>query len=347
MGTGEGLVETFVQRVDEPDPNEPKRTTKVVRQVRNNGLFIVDEISTLDATQARQSSTIVPTLNSAWMGETLGGKNATIEATRRVAPDSYTVGLVVGIQVERGQDVLGHAATGLPQRMGFFSAHDWVGPGSDDEPGGLRWRPPAAREHLAATRGYYKVDSAIVVEVRKQHDAVMAGTVVLDPLDTHAGLMRMKTASLLSLLCCNQGHVDRKFWDLAGVVLAHSSAVRSLLIEAQQAKERARDEAAERIAVSRAVRVEAAKEGRLLATVRDKVLVAVKANPEGITRMEVRTRLSAKQREFLDVVIEDLVERAFITVIEEAGQGQSKKVLRLGTVTPLRMKEQVRGGGDS
>ena len=62
---------------------------------------------TLNQQGKRQGNIVLPTIRSAWNGETLGQSNAQEETTRHVPAGSYSLGMVIGYQKDTAQEMLG------------------------------------------------------------------------------------------------------------------------------------------------------------------------------------------------------------------------------------------------
>lgn len=225
LGSGEGLAEQYFEYVAEEQSDGKRKQVK--RQTKSALYMYLDEGQALGEMGNRKGATLLPTLRSAWSGATIGNTNASAETRRIVPAHSYRLALMVGFQAEHAHGLLDDAAGGTPQRFVFASAVD---PHIPDEqptwPGVLNMDPPSTyggEQHI-------EVASSIVAEIRAHNLAATRGQIVVGPLDSHANLVRLKVAALLGYLD-NRGDVSADDWDLAGVVMTTSCAVRSWVIE--------------------------------------------------------------------------------------------------------------------
>lgn len=241
IGSGEGLIESYLELVDEVGDDGKNRKAK--RQTRRAVLAMLDEGQALGELGGRKGSTLMPTIRSAWSGGRLGQANASEDRRRQLAPGEYRFALVAGFQTEHATTLLDDAAGGTPQRFAFFAASD---PATPDEapadPGPLDWRPPI---HQA---GPMPLDLEVAATIRRAALARTRGEVVVDPLGAHRDLGRLKIAGLLAILA-GRTNIDANDWHLAGMVLDASDRVRGGIVWAAQ--HRARE--AERVSIARHV----------------------------------------------------------------------------------------------
>lgn len=266
-GSGEGMTELYFGMVEEETAEGKKR--KVKRQVKWGAFIYLDEGQALAEMGNRKGATLLPTLRSAWSGEVIGQSNATQETHRVLSAHSYRMSIMVGFQLEYAADLVADTAGGTPQRFVFASATDPSIPDERPEwPGIIETNPPdiAGRAHS------FTFDDEITDEIRQRQLESARGTRIIDPLDGHADLVRMKVAALLAFMDGGLT-VNAQDWDLAGMVMATSNAVRTRVIHTAQAqsseREQAhrdllagRDEASERAAIRRAVTSGAKSIGR-------------------------------------------------------------------------------------
>lgn len=246
LGSGEGIVEAYMGEVIEVD--DAGKNKKVKRQVRRAVLAMLDEGQALAELGNRKGSTLLPTIRSAWSGDRLGQANASEDRRRHLAPGEYRFALVAGFQLEHAVHLIDDAAGGTPQRFAWFAAHDPTIPDEPpDWPGPIRWRPPLHKP------GAMTVDPNVAAHVRGRNLARTRGQLIIDPLDAHRDLGRLKLAGLLALLDARQT-ITVDDWDLAGTIMDSSDRVRSEIIAA--ARWRARE--AERGAIGTHVRRAAA-----------------------------------------------------------------------------------------
>jgi hypothetical protein len=217
IGSGEGIAHLFAAR---------DRRGKVER-IRDAVILQVAEIDTLAALADRRSSTLLPELRKAWMGEGLGFTYA--DKTRRlpITSHSYRLCMVAGIQPQRAVVLLGDADGGTPQRFVWLPATDPDAPDvAPPAPEPLWWKPPidwdvpdgyqrpAVMQVCEAARRY--VDGARLVGLRGHGD----------PLDAHAPMARLKVAAALAALA-GRTVLNDDDWCRAGTVMRVSDSTRA------------------------------------------------------------------------------------------------------------------------
>lgn len=229
IGSGEGLVDAFFEMatIDE-DGKKVKRKT----QTKTAVVAYIDEGQALAEMGKRSGATLLPTLRSAWTGDTLGQHNASDERRRRLGAHSYRLSVVVGFQPEHAVGLLDDAAGGTPQRFLWLAASDPAVPYDPPTwPGPLRWTPAPPRRYGAVDfPTTLDVPDTVAAEVRRANVARTRGEEAVDPLDVHHDLGRLKVAGLLALLD-DRDAIDLEDWDLAGQVMATSGAVRASVID--------------------------------------------------------------------------------------------------------------------
>lgn len=247
LGSGEGIAEAYYGTVEEVDENG--KTRQVRRQVRTSVLFEMDEGQAMAQLGGRQGSTLFTNIRSAVTGQRIGQANATTDRARNLPVGEYRFALIAGFQTRYAADLLNDAAGGTPQRFVFLPAED---PNIPDIapawPGEIRWHTP---QHQA---GPMAVENAIAQEIRAAALARARGELVVNELDAHRDLNRLKVAALLAVME-QRLDVNAEDWALAGMVLDTSDNVRASILTAAKM----RDAEAERAATARHV-------GRVLAT---------------------------------------------------------------------------------
>jgi hypothetical protein len=258
-GSGEGLVEMFLEWIEETGDDGKKR--KVKRQTKFGAFVFVDEGQGLLSMSERSGATIMPIMRSAWSGATLGQQNASQETNRRVGAHMYRIGMVLGFQLAYAANLIADAEGGTPQRFVFVNATDATVPDEPPEwPGSLDIVVPPK----VSTRTVIGFDPEVADGIRRRGLMATRGTIEGDPLDTHADLGRMKVAALLAILDGGRLHVDAEDWDLAGMIMRTSRAVRTWAIEeARSSAMRSESAIARRLAERQAV-VEDSAERRAL-----------------------------------------------------------------------------------
>ncbi|MEU9405068.1 hypothetical protein AB0E08_05070 [Streptomyces sp. NPDC048281] len=275
IGSGEGIAEMFIDTVDEETGEirkgrggtETPVTRKVRKQVRHNAFLYIDEGATIThLMKERSGSTLGETLRSAAVGQTLGQTNASKESSRYIPKGSYSLGLLVGFQPETVAPLFEEVAEGTPQRFVWVQVTD---PSIPDRapawPGELEaWHDaitaPAGDETSSPV--LISFDQAIKDELRAADLAKVRGQVPaeeLNPLDSHAPLMRVKLSSLLALLA-GRRHVNAEDWRLANLLWEASCATRDAVLEYSAAQRRAEQEKRTIARIQEEVRVDHAKQ---------------------------------------------------------------------------------------
>lgn len=212
LGTGEGLVRIFAGDGGDDDAPPPRRA-----------IIDIPEIDSLGANASRQGATIMPTLRSAYMGEQLGSQ--TSEKARRtcIAPHTYRLGLIAGVQPLRAGVLLDDAAGGTPQRFMWMRVDDPTAPRHPEpSPGADVVRLP----EIPSGGCEMGMPDTVVRAVRSARLESLHGGLERQNLDGHALLAREKIAAALALL---EGRLDATDddWKLAGHVMAVSDATRA------------------------------------------------------------------------------------------------------------------------
>jgi Bifunctional DNA primase/polymerase, N-terminal len=230
IGSGEGLAELFMgwEYIEDYDRAPKKDGTyykkRVKSKIRDNAFVYVDEGQTLNQQGKRQGNIVLPTIRSAWNGETLGQSNAQEETTRHVPAGSYSLGMVIGYQKDTAQELLGDTAPGTPQRFVMCSATDPTVP----------LEPPEHPGYLDVSLdggGKITFCQEINEELWQQNHAKVTGREEDDDeLDSHEPLMLSKLSVLLCLLDSRRT-VTLDDWALAKIMYATSRAVMDDLVE--------------------------------------------------------------------------------------------------------------------
>jgi hypothetical protein len=237
VGSGEGLIESYFEWGY--DENDEGKKIRVKKRAKDSALFKLDEGQALIEMASRKGSTLHTNLRSAWSGGQVGQANATQETFRMLEAGTYRMAMQMGFQLEYAAQMLDDSAGGTPQRFVFATAVDPMLPDEDvDWPGEIHLPVP----HRSAVGTTIPFAAPIRAEVRARSRAVTRGELVLDPLDTHADLLRMKVAALLALLEARP-EVTEDDWRLAGEVMRVSGLVRSWALEHARAVSAASEEA--------------------------------------------------------------------------------------------------------
>ncbi|WP_084866035.1 bifunctional DNA primase/polymerase [Prescottella equi] len=239
VGSGEGLVDQFATY---------DAKAKAYVGLRTRVMFTVDEVETLTAQGSRSGSTLMPTLRTAWTGDSLGFANRDKTKAIPVEAHRYRLTMVVGVQPTKAQPLLDDADGGTPQRFLWMPTADpdapevepaepdpiTVGPWPQPQPqNGFKVNRPDTSEVALVTvpaTGREFIELAIPdyvrAEVRSQRRRVLRGDADVNPLDGHALMARLKVAVALMVLNGRYDTVIDEDWNLAGVVMEVSNRTR-------------------------------------------------------------------------------------------------------------------------
>jgi hypothetical protein len=306
VGSGEGLIQSFMGYVDEEgNPCSPtkKGAERIQRYVGMH--YVTDEGTGLVAQAGRAGSTLVPTLCQAWMGETLGQRNADPTRDRTLQAGHARITASVNMQMSNGyllfDDV--YSTVGLAQRMLSLSATDpaiaadgFVAP---DWPGQLHLPMPPI---ITGAQNEMEVADEIMdylSAVRKQaHDP----RVVIDPLDTHLGLLQLKVAAIIALIEGRFG-VSGADWSLAEQIVKVHLRVRGALFAEKRRVDARRIEGL----AAHETTVEGAKDAAMLSATIETLLRRIE---EG--KSFDASCLSPAKREYREVALHHLADRGVV-----------------------------------
>jgi hypothetical protein len=318
IGTGEGLMASFLK----PDPDD-KRGGYVLAD-RPHVFMKIDEIEQLEATQARQGSTLAAVLRSAWSGDALATNNAEATRKRYVPDNSYRLTVVAGVQPLLSAALFKDVSGGTPQRWIWLPVRDaLIGDTEPEWPGVLPWRLPnvngGARDHHGHVTIAVPEDIKALVKAvhRAKHRGQDTGG-----LDGHLMLTRLKVAAALSLL---HGllEITPLSWELAGRILAvsteareHCQAVIAAKRNAEQAARGRQDaarKAAEAGAVAEALAGDAARVRAVVVAHASGELATAKHGAEaGCTRRCITQRFGRRTPEQRDAAIAEALDMGWI-----------------------------------
>jgi hypothetical protein len=226
LGSGEGLVEAFLELVEETDGGGAKR--KVKRQTKRGVLFNLDEGQALAEMANRRGSTIMPALRTAWSGGDPGQTNASVDTRRSLKPGSYHVGLVSLWQAKAAALLLDDSDGGTPQRFVWLPTTDpWATRDKiADWPGELDWQPPVLIEMAGRVKASpLSVAPEVAEDVLDHRVGTLSGKVIDPTLDAHRKLNKLKIAGCFVVL---EGRrtITVDDWDIAETILTVSDTVR-------------------------------------------------------------------------------------------------------------------------
>ena len=266
-GSGEGMVKKFFTKSSLTDDFGKVIGTEW-KQAWQAMLVRIDEGSMLGPMMKRQGQTTLETLRQAWSGERLGGTYADEERGQQLAPHTYRMCVVLGIQPETAGFLFEDVHGGLPQRFLWLAVQTPKLPDLDklpDNPGPLRWgaHTLTGRNLNINVNGMQRcvidIDPEIAHEIRVAHVAQVEGRAEGDALDGHANLARLKVASILGILD-GRLSVTPEDWAIAGIVSDTSSAVRRWVQARLKATSETSRRAQDKAHVDREVMAEGAKE---------------------------------------------------------------------------------------
>ncbi|MFD8556805.1 hypothetical protein ACFV1N_05890 [Streptosporangium canum] len=313
-GSGEGLAKKFFAKVTLTD-ERGKSTGTDWKQSWQALLVRVDEGSMFGPLMKRQGQTTTETLRSAWSGERLGGSYADEERGQQLAPHTYRLCIALGIQPETAAFLFDDVYGGLPQRFLWLAVQAPKMPPLDalpDWPGQLRWSPPliTGRDLRANIAGLQRciVDIApeIAHEIRVAHVAQVEGRSEANALDGHANLSRLKVATVLGALD-GRLSVTVEDWEIAGIVMRTSSAVRTWIRGRVQLSEAATRKARNKEHVEREVMAENAKENAKITRMAKRAhryVGLIIADGEKAIYREVNRRFGGTERHLLGDAIQ-------------------------------------------
>lgn len=328
LGSGEGLVEAFMELVEETDDNGKKVRKK--RQVHRGALFSLDEGQALAEIGARKGSTILPTLRTAWSGGDPGQANASVETNRSLRPGSYAVGLISLWQAKAAMSLLADVDGGTPQRFVFLPTSDTGATiNRPPWPGELGWVPPPAIALGGVVQpNPLSVDEAIEDEIVNARINQLQRKVELAPLDAHRRLVKLKLAGLLAVLE-NRTHVGVDDWELAERIMSVSDSVRAWIIAEARRADAARVSAEVERAVYREAALESSAVSRALRSAAKSAYRAVKqAGADGGSRRQIHAAIAGRDRKLVTIA-EAIAEAERLCWIVADGE-----VWRVGTSAP-------------
>lgn len=315
LGSGQGIAHGYAYR-------EKKKGggSELVRHT-DSCLFRMDEIDTITGLRnQRGSSTLMPELRSALMGEALGHLFVDPERRVEIAAHSYRLALTVGIQPTRSAVILDDSDGGTPQRFLWVSAVD---PGAPEEPPPC---PPAMRWRQHENIRWETVITVCAIArqaILDNRDAQLRGHG--KPLEGHRLLLREKVAAALDILS-GALEVSEEGWILAGVVQERSESVQRLCQNAIKAKRLAENRNQGELEGERAAIVAAAIEDQ---NIRRTVTTLLRHLNRGdwIPRNELRHKLRSSDRQYFDEAIDWLIADDRVTMTEADKGGTAFRVL--------------------
>ncbi|MGA0894928.1 MAG: bifunctional DNA primase/polymerase [Ilumatobacteraceae bacterium] len=322
LGSGEGLVEAFMELTEETDENGKKVRKK--RQVHRGALFNLDEGQALGEMSARKGATILSVLRTAWSGGDPGQANASVETRRSLRPGSYHVGLISLWQDKAASILIADVDGGTPQRFVWLPTSDSgaTAKGRPAWPGAIDWTPPPA----IAVGGIMQPNPLglapeIDEEITEARAAALRHEVEEDPLDAHRRLNKLKVAGVLCVLD-GRTTITVDDWELAEDILRLSDDVRAWIVA------QARRRSAEQVTAEahKAVVKEQLLEQSAAARAVDRAARAVaravaKGDGEPVSRRRLTQAIASRDRQHVTVddAIADAERHAWIVADGDAG----------------------------
>lgn len=327
IGSGEGMTEVFIG-LEEQETGEVKKgpggtetpvTVQVRTQIHHNAYFYVDEGKSIGDLEERGGSTLGETIRRAAMGEALGQTNASQDRKRYVAPMSYAMGVLVGLQPSIASTLLKDAGTGTPQRFLWLWAQDVTISDEVVEHSGMI--DIRGLGDLSGGTVVFEVPSEVAADMRaKRLHAVRTGGADTDEINGHEPVMKMKFAALLAIID-GRREMTMDDWRLAEMLWTTSCAVRDELIGLAAREATAARKAAEDAEINLAARKEDAldkaamrREARL-----KKVLEHLASAGGRMSRTDLIQKFHSRYRGELPDVIERGVGKGVLQAVEEDG----------------------------
>ena len=241
LGSGEGLLDSFMSEQLVPTPgtaDEDGKGQKYSKQwvmVRHNVLAYKGEGREILQVDSRTGSTIMSVLCDAWSGDIVGQANAKSGGRRRILEaGSFTLGVLIGLQVAKAEPLFEDAAGGAPQRFTFAPAE--YPPHADDVEADIPDWPGELDETIHTGAITVNIVGEARRDVLRHRRAKAGGRSGESELDGHKMLLRCRVAALLTLLHADTVTTDtidvpQEMWDLAGMVIARSCLLRDWLAD--------------------------------------------------------------------------------------------------------------------
>lgn len=264
-GSGEGMIDMFLEEEREPDPKQEGRmkgTGNWITKADPRVIYSVDEVEQLAAMgNDRQGSTLNTTMRTALTGGALKTTNARAGGRyRSVEEDSYRLVVIVGVQPSRADVLLSgrEESVGTPQRFLWARMVDknlHLPEHLPSWPESIDWEPPAEWPDLVEYPEHVRAE--LLEQKRRQVKEESSAT------EGHVMLTRLKVAFALGVLH-GETKISDQWWSLAGLLVEQSRAVQAdckrILGEASAAQEVHR---ATRVARAQVVAEEVASGDRL------------------------------------------------------------------------------------
>ncbi|WP_100485857.1 bifunctional DNA primase/polymerase [Mycobacteroides abscessus] len=323
LGSGEGMAKVYAYK-QKPTSANPAWTQVGLESAV---LFDAPEVDNLAALSARNSSTLLPQLRSAYSGEELGFSYADPAKSVRLCAYRYRLCLTVGVQPGRGSGLLDDADGGTPQRFVWLPTTDPDIPDEAPEAPAAYELPiwptnaGASKITLGGTGALGLLDvpakpgdlrtltipTVARTAIDEHRCKMLRGDAGTDPLDGHRLLCRLKVAAALMWLDRRTDEVSEQDWELAGTVMAVSDATRRSVVAALADKAQASNRARGRADTVRAVAAEEARadmDAERIERVAKNVVSILEDFDGEESRSNVRKKLVSRDRSIFEEHVE-------------------------------------------
>lgn len=322
--TGEAVADCFWAYQEETDP-----TTKKAKQVQyrkyQTWLMNWDEGSLLKSLGDRGGNTLIADLHSAWSSTEIGTTTSTDLRNGRqrdLAAFSYSVSLVIGVQLAVASYLIGQAETGFPQRFLWFSTHDRKAVRGDRRPKEpLHWSPPVIdpwSDPRVTKDGCYlmPVPPSAEDEIIERRLQVLRGEAIVHQLDGQRYLNQLRVAANLAIYS-RRSAIGDDDWELAAMVMTASDATRELAVQHQRAANMEAQE--QRMKESVATRVKSAEaEDQMWRKKCEARVLKILGQVDSADYRTLYRRISTQQSGYLRESLDHLVGAG--QIVEEEGQ---------------------------
>jgi hypothetical protein len=307
-GSGEAIPDWYAESRPPKDEDDTTAENAIDNKRRYRGknhaaVFHYDEVGKMNALNARQGSTLPEYIKSGFSGENLGrvlaGGHGTMLKKR-----TYRFGMSINMQPKRGGLLFNpdQIAGGLPGRFVFVDAKPLMPEGE-----GLT-RPEIFVVPLVAWTDIGSIKATESMEAAHKGQKIRAAQGLVSDLDGHKTLVQAKVAIGLAVLD-GRPYLDDEDWELAGMVMEHSDAVRGFVLkELSRARAEEANKAAEERGRTKLIKEEVAAQMRF-----EKVRNIILAKTIGIddpktVRGKIRKDLNSSARADFDTAWSSLFE---------------------------------------
>ena len=238
--SGEFILDQFLMK---------DKTTRI--EWKTNALVSIEEMAGYLKKCDAPSAQLDVTMRKLWAGSDAAA-GASHSGTRFLKGNTYSVSAIAGAQEDIAYDLSNRTAGGDAQRWLAFDTHDSRLPEVEDEPDepeGFQiniWPKPIPNGELVELT----VDPDIVLSCKKRYRNINENRPHNYGLNDWEGIgeeahIQITRLSLSAVLACIHDYppdnkpyvIDKKMWELAGLILAHCEQTRLKAIEAGSASE--------------------------------------------------------------------------------------------------------------